>query len=79
MRSLINATLFLASTTVTAGDYLDGLDQAPVINGCTLERNAQCSGADLRGADLSNLDLRMANFQQANLAGANLRDRKSVV
>ena len=72
MRPIITASLILAFTPALAGDYMADLDQAPVINGCKLERETRCPGADLKGVDLSNMDLRSANFRGANLSGANL-------
>ena len=72
MRPLATASLLLFMTPALAGDYMADLDEVPVINGCKLERETSCAGADLQGADLSNMDLRSANFRGANLSGANL-------
>jgi uncharacterized protein YjbI with pentapeptide repeats len=49
---------------------------APVINGCVLEPNTQCPGADLSGANLSGSTLggepTGIDLTRANLSGANL-------
>ena len=51
--------------------------KALVINGCTIEANTSCYGANLSGADLSDVNLNGANLtftdlSDANLSGANL-------
>ena len=46
--------------------------KALVINGCTIEANTSCIGADLSGADLSNAYLSGANLTGADLSDANL-------
>jgi uncharacterized protein YjbI with pentapeptide repeats len=44
-----------------------------VVNGYTIEPNANLRGANLSGADLRGADLTMANLNGANLHGADLR------
>ena len=46
--------------------------KALVINGCTIEANTICYGADLSDADLFEANLSNANLSGANLSGANL-------
>lgn len=65
MKPIVTASMLLFLPPAIAGDYMAGQDQPPVINGCTLEREARCPGVDLRGADLSNMDLRSADFRGA--------------
>jgi len=43
-----------------------------VINGCRIEPQTQCPGANLAGASLAGANLAGANLVIANLAGANL-------
>lgn len=72
MRATATAVLLFAFTPVFGGDYMADIEPVPLINGCKLERETSCPGADLQGANLSNMDLRSANFRGANLSGANL-------
>ena len=62
----------------TASLFIDDAT-GKVINGCTIQPNTSCPGADLRGAylpfaDLSGADLDRANLMGAALIHANLRD-----
>jgi uncharacterized protein YjbI with pentapeptide repeats len=45
-----------------------------VINGCRIEPDTACPGADLRNADLRGVDLTGANLAGADLQGANLEE-----
>lgn len=46
---------------------------ALTINGCKIEPNTRCPGANLRGANLSGTDVRGADLSGADLSGADLR------
>jgi len=51
-----------------------GADGVLVINGCRIEPETQCPGADLRHADLSGQNLFRANFRGALLSRAKFND-----
>ena len=46
--------------------------KALVVNGCTIEANTSCIGAELSGADLTGADLSYADLSYADLTGADL-------
>ena len=46
--------------------------KALVVNGCAIEANTSCIGAELSGADLSYADLTGADLTGADLSGASL-------
>lgn len=50
-----------------------------VVNGCLIQPNTQCYGADLSGADLSGADLTLARLAFARLTRANLSDARLVI
>jgi uncharacterized protein YjbI with pentapeptide repeats len=51
-----------------------GSGGSQTVNGCTIEPETSCSGADLANADLEGVDLSRADLTSANLDGANLSD-----
>ncbi len=69
-RLLLSLALFL-STPLQADE-----DQPLAINGCVIQPDSNCAGADLRGADLSNQDMRKMNLAGADLTDANLQESK---
>ena len=73
MKLWITATLLTSAVfPAMANDDMAHLDTVPVINGCKLEAETACPGADLGAADLSNLNLRGADLRGSNLTGATL-------
>lgn len=68
------------ATDVSAdGDVVrEAAGDVMVINGCAIEPNAQCAGADLAGANLRGAVLFEANLQRAVLTGAQLANANLV-
>lgn len=72
MNRLLPLALLLVLLPTAAGVHAAD-DGVTVINGCRLEAESHCAGADLRGADLRHLDLRRIDLSGADLSGADLR------
>ena len=62
--------LILPAALLLAGSYALAADDTLVVNGCRIEPDSHCPGANLKGANLSNQDMRRMDLSGADLSGA---------